>query len=268
MDKNICFLLCSCDIYEDLWSPFCTQLIKYWPGFDMPIYLSTETKSFNFEGLTIETPLKNIKTDLSSWSKRLEALLKSMPYEYFVFMLDDFLLYDTVNVGEVENAYQIIKSNKNIGVVHLYPLIDEKSNQIRRENAIDSEYKGYHLIKNKMPYRITTQVAIWRKDYMLKILRSHESAWYFEIRGSIRSRFYKETILAIKHRIFSYPVGGLIWRGKAVAERIGFYDNDLIADIINKRGLIHESDSSVVRSSRRHGMSDVWDYVRSFTPKF
>ena len=268
MDNNICFLLCSCDNYDDLWAPFCTQLVKYWPGFDLPIYLSTETKSFHYEGLRIETPLKDSKTDISSWSKCLDVLLHVMPYDYFIFMLDDFLLTGEVDVKEVEKAYSYMKEDKSIGLVHLWPLISKNSDKIRRDNAVNCEYPGFYSVKSHMPYRINTQVAIWRKDYMIKILRTHESAWHFETRGTLRSRFYRDKVYAIKNKVMAYPEGGLIWRGKAVAERMGYYDYNLIAGIINKRGLIHESDSSAVRTTRRHGISDVWDYVRSFTPKF
>ena len=267
MDNNICFILCSCDSYEDLWVPFCTQLVKHWPEFDLPIYLSTETKSFRYDGLHIETPLKDSNTDLSSWSKRLVILLKNLPYDYLIFMLDDFLLTEDVDVKEVEKAYHIIKSDDKIGLIHLWPLISSNSNQRRRDNAVECQYPDFYLIKNKMPYRIMTQVSIWKKDYMLKVLRAHESAWHFEVRGTIRSRFLKEKVYAIKEKIMDYPEGGLIWRGKAVEERLNYYDQELIAGIINKRGVIKAGDSSAVTKRTPRNLSYLWNMLKSFSPK-
>lgn len=267
MEKDICFILCSCDSYEDVWTPFCVQLLKNWKGFDLPIYLSTETKSFHYNGLDIKTPLKDIHTDLSSWSKRLEVLLKNLPYDYFIFMLDDFLLIDKVNVSEVEKAYGIMKSDNTIGMIQLWPQITENSNKIRRENAVECDYPDYYLLKNKMPYRISTQVSIWKKDYMLKILRSHETAWHFEVRGTIRSRFYKEKVLAIKDKVINYPDGGLIWRGKCCIENLSYFDEELIKECVEKRGCIYRKELSKMGMKTPRNLVFFWRLIKSFSPK-
>ena len=267
MDNNICFLLSSCDAYSDLWRPFCTQLLKYWSGFDLPIYLCTETKSFQYDGLRIEAPLQKYNTDLSSWSKRLEVLLSELPYDYFIFMIEDLLLTEEVKVEEVEKAYNYLKSDKTIGLIHLWPLISANSDKKRRDNAVDSKFPEYHLIKGGMPYRINAQVAIWRKDYMLKVLRSHETAWQFEIRGSIRSRFLPDKILATKKQLFQYPEGGLLWRGKCQHEVLKFFDKDLIAESIEKRGVIEAGAPTMYKKSPRD-LKFFWRLIKSFIPLF
>lgn len=267
MGNDICFVLCSCDSYEDLWTPFCTQLVKFWPGFSLPIYLGTESKTFHYDGLTIESPLKDTKTDLSLWSKRLEALLKKIPYDYLIFMLDDFLLTEPVNVSEVERAYGIIKDNPSIGMIQLWPQIIGQVEKRKIENAIECEYPGYYLLKKKMPYRITTQVSIWRKDYMLKILRKHESAWHFELLGTIRSRFYREKVLVVKDKVMNYPDGGVIWRGKCCMENLSLFPEGLLKESFEKRGGIHREEYMKMETKTTKNLSFYWGLVKSFTPK-
>ena len=267
MDKNICFILCSCDAYSDLWNPFCAQLLRFWPGFNLPIYLCTESKEFQYEGLTIKAPLKDANETLTSWSRRLEVLLENLPYDYFIYMMDDFLMTDTVDVTAVEAAYNIMIDNRKIGLIHLWPMISADSDKRRVDNAVDCKYEGYYLIRKGMPYRINCQVAIWRKDYMLKILRSHESAWNFELFGTIRSRFYADTVLATKKQLFHYPEGGLLWRGKCQKEVLHFYDKDLIAESIEKRGIIEAGAPSMYKK-RPRDFTFFWGLIKSFTPRF
>ena len=101
-----------------------------------------------------------------------------------------------------------MRADKNIGVIEL---------------VVGGEYfpseKYPHLVEmpKKSEYRINCQAAIWRKSFLIKLLRSFESPWEFEKYGSIRNRRYKEKIYAWANEedsIFVYSWGKLILCGK------------------------------------------------------
>ena len=78
---NISMLFSSCDKYDDAWVPFFTQLKRFWPEFDMPVYMSIESKTFQFEGFDIRCPLADGPV-YKQWSERLLKLLEHIDTEY------------------------------------------------------------------------------------------------------------------------------------------------------------------------------------------
>lgn len=56
-------------------------------------------------------------------------------------------------------------------------------------------------------FLIVGMAAIYRKDYLFKILRKHENVWEFEYYASIRSKRFKEKVLQYNNKnpeIFVY----------------------------------------------------------------
>ena len=111
---NISLIVSSCDKYEDAWVPFFTQLKKFWPEFNMPIYLGTESKTFQFEGFDIHCPLANGPV-YSQWSERLLKLLDYIDTEYVLFALDDFWLTAPVDNSRFEKIVSYMSSDRRMG---------------------------------------------------------------------------------------------------------------------------------------------------------
>jgi uncharacterized NAD-dependent epimerase/dehydratase family protein len=66
-------------------------------------------------------------------------------------------------------------------------------------------------------YRTSTVVSVWKKQMLQTLLRSRESAWDFEIKGSVRSDEYDDFYSTWKNCIPA--VNGVIkgkWRGAAI----------------------------------------------------
>ena len=218
--NNVSFVLSSCDNYCDLWNPFFTQLKKYWTGFDYDIYLCTESIKFEYEGLRIHCPLNVPKSN--TWSENLMSLLSEINTEYIIFMLDDFWLKKAVNTEELAELLKIFDNDKNMGFLCL----------LHQPSSTLSSSKDYPMLveyPRKARYRITTQVGLWRKSYLLKILRNHESAWQFEIYGNKRSRRFPENTYVLSNKtdaIFDYDSGGVLYRGKFVEEYIEYFEEE------------------------------------------
>lgn len=213
---NISMLLSSCDKYDDSWAPFFIQLRKFWPEFNMPVYMGTESKTFQIEGFDIRCPLANGPI-YRQWSKRLMKLLEYIDTEYVLFTLDDFWLTAPVDNEKFEKIVSYMEQDKRMGFVCLkQEIIPGKTSEKDMAAVAECQYPElWRCLKGKS-FRITTQFGIWKRSYLTKILRSHESAWYFETRATWRSKFYWEYVYDVKESITVYPVGGFLWGGSVL----------------------------------------------------
>lgn len=261
------FVLSSCDNYSDLWNPFFHQLKKYWKGFDYDVYLCTESKKYQMEGLRVHCPLNVPRSN--TWSENLIELLEHIETEYVIFMLDDFWLKKPVDTEKLAEIMETFDKDKNIGFLCLL-------HQPASVLPVSKEYPMLVEYPRKAKYRITTQVGLWRKDYFLKILRSHESAWQFEIYGNKRSGRYKENTYVISDKtnsIFDYDSGGVLYRGKYVKEYVEYFEKEegikLEKERIRKpKWEFKKEDRDIVRRIKKYFTLKFYiDYYKSIIKK-
>ena len=219
MESSIPLIVSSCDKCSDLWQPFFHLIKKNWPDFDRKVYLCTDSKTFAYEGFDISCPLK--MPSGSTWSENLIALLKGMDEEYVLLMLEDFWLKEKVDVVQLQQCEEIIKNAPSVGFICLVHQLDPSS-----ENPTSSNYPNLIEYGRYTPYRVTTQAGLWRRDYLLSLLRNHESAWWFEMFGSKRSRKSDYCSYVVDESVFSYDDGGVLFRGCYVEEYIKFFKDD------------------------------------------
>jgi hypothetical protein len=258
---NISMIFSSCDTCDDAWVPFFTQLKKNWPEFDMPVYVSSQSKTFKFDGFDIRCPLAGGPV-YNKWSERLLQLLKCIDSEYILFTLEDYWLTAPVDNAKFERICSYMENNKRMGFVCL------KKENMKPEYNLETEYPELVRCTKDKRFRITAQIGIWKKSYLCKILRSHESAWYFETRATWRSKFYWERVYDVKESVFVYPVSGFFVGGKCCEDYKGLFDDELIRPCVEKRGFIKFGD----REHRDYpptpqGLSYYWSVFRSALPK-
>lgn len=204
-NNNIALLVNSCDKYETLWPIYFGMLKRFWQDCNCPIYLNTESKKYSFDGLEIN--VLNSSSEKLPWSKRLREVLLKIDSELILLTLDDFILEEPVDTAMLNTCIDTITNHHEIGVIQL--VVGSENGQI--------EYPHLREQQKKQAYRINCQMAIWRKEYLLKILRDFETPWEFEKFGSIRSRRYKEKVYAWsseENYVFTYNWGKPIIGGK------------------------------------------------------
>lgn len=228
MNSSIPLIVSSCDKCSDLWQPFFWLVRKHWTDFNRKVYLCTDSKSFTCEGFDIVCPLR--MSVGSTWSENLMALLKGMDDEYVLLMLEDFWLKEKVDEVQLHQCEEIMKNDPTVGFICLVHQLDPSPDNPASENYPNLIEYGRHT-----PYRVTTQAGLWRRDYLLSLLRKHESAWWFEIFGSKRSRRLDFHSFVVKESVFSYDDGGVLFRGCYVEEYIKFFKDDKNVDINPKR---------------------------------
>lgn len=219
MESNIPLIVSSCDKCSDLWQPFFYLVKKNWSGFDRKVYLCTDSKTFAYEEFDITCPLR--MPSGSTWSENLIALLKGIDEECVLLMLEDFWLKAEVDAIQLHQCEEIIKNDSTIGFICLIHQLDSSP-----DNLVSGKYPNLIEYGSKTAYRVTTQAGLWRRDYLLSLLRKHESAWWFEIFGSKRSRRSDYRSYVVDKSVFSYDDGGVLFRGCYVEEYIKFFKND------------------------------------------
>lgn len=226
---DFAFILSSTDGCSDLWEPFFSLLKRHWTGFDYHVYLCTDRLKFQYNGFDISCPL--YMPPGSSWSENLMTLLEQVEEEYVIFLLDDFWLKTDVDVTRLHRYEEIMKMDKEIGFVCMVRQFEPSA-----QNPLSETYPDLIEYGRRTPYRVTTQAGLWRRDYLLSLLRKHESAWWFEMFGSRRSRKSHYLSYVVKDSVFSYDEGGVLFRGSYVSEYVKpFVENEGICLNPNRR---------------------------------
>lgn len=208
MTNKISLIFNTCDKYECLWNGFFTLWNKYWPGFDAPIILNTETKEFAFANYSIKRPV--FVKETPTWSERLYASLKSVETPYVLLALDDFYLKSPVDTETLNMCIAQMDKDES---VKLFTFGWQPGKNRQCEFSDDRfEERGRFA-----PYRVNAQIALWRVSYLLKIIKLYENPWEFELNGSFRSSIYGGRLFSLKKNaplVFDYDWGFLIVRGK------------------------------------------------------
>jgi|GEM_PF-6879097 len=212
-NQKVSLLVCSCEKSKKLIPPF--------------LELFDANVEFKLQGaITLSDDFCSKKVKLygigkahaaDDFSSRILQALKKIDTPYTLLMLDDFFLFQKIRTEIVTSAFSILNIYKNVG----YVLLQDK----RHESELEKHESGFFSIKKNIPYRISTQAAIWRTSYLHKILRKGESAWDFEDLGSRRSNHYRDIILFVGNYnppVFPYPVGGILWRGEIEQDVVPF----------------------------------------------
>lgn len=199
-------LVNSCDKYEKIWPVFFSMLGRFWPENKETVFLNTETKSYMHEEVRIES----IHTGAHrTWSARLIAALQQITTPYVLMILDDFILEEKVDHAKFLHCLQYFHDHAEIGMFQFTVGADA--------HRKDIENTQWGEMSPRTPYRINCQIALWRKEYLLKLLRTFESPWEFEKYGSLRSRRMKQKVYAWgseRGYVFTYNWGKPIIGGR------------------------------------------------------
>lgn len=183
-ENQLAILVLSCDKYSDIWNPFFSMFFKFWSDCNYPIYLCSDSLSYDHPRVKSINPGENLE-----WSARLEWALKQVPETNILFLLEDYILLKPVQNDRIEYCLNVLKETK-AGYLRLisYPLPD----------APLLNYPGIGIVNPGSPYRNNTQAAIWKKETLLSLLDPTENVWDFELKGTHRSDSLPEPFLCVE----------------------------------------------------------------------
>lgn len=219
MQDKLTILVNSCDAYSDVWDLFFASLKVQWSQCPYKMVLNTEKKTYSYKDMPIS--VHNYSRSFGRkdrWGERYRATLRDMDTPYVLPILDDFVLTEPVKNPElIEEIITFMDANPNVTVVYLdaFP----KWCFTLEESA---ELKQFGKMPQVCSYKLSTAIAVWRREKLLTLIRDFETPWEWEMNASFRAcrmqcgDFYAvvDALEDIPRNImFSVQHGGAIRRG-------------------------------------------------------
>lgn len=183
--ENVALLVMSCDKYSSAWYPYFELLKKFWPDHPQKIYLSTETRNYSCPGIDITVLNSNT---IQPWSQRLLNVLQHIKEEYIIFSLEDFFLLGYVDTDRIIKCINWMEEDSSIAECRLSTFETVTKGEFYKKSL-------FRICPKEHKYRIDTQIAIWRKSFLMSIINETETPWQFEGNASTRSRVYSDKLL-------------------------------------------------------------------------
>lgn len=226
--QELSILICSSDKYQCLWNLNFDFLKKYWIDCPYEVHLGTDS--------LIDERYKTIinrKGKYLSWSSCLLEWLNQIDSKYILLMLDDFILRKRVNNHEISYCLNFVMSN-NIDCLRLVACPQPF---YRSEN--DRLFGQYDI---RMPYLVSLQASLWKKDSLFSLLKEGESIWEFEKYGSLRAKEQDFTFYGVYKTVFDYGVhivdGGKLLRTSIYNLPIAKYNLDFPTSLLKTELII------------------------------
>lgn len=164
--------------------PITTHLYKKYLGdfFNYKI-LGHTPPTFNLENIQFIPFNSNESKHIENWTKKIYNILCNTEDEFIVFGLDDYLINQPIETEIFSTLLDYMKKDNEVGCVVLgYTPSLCRPNNFKIIKTFD-EYDIFELNQDTI-YRITCQIKIWRKTYLLRFLQNYWSPWSFENDGS------------------------------------------------------------------------------------
>lgn len=185
------------------------------------------------------------------WSRHIYDYLNSISDEYVAFTLEDFLPVSKVDADAFRTLMAAMLSG-NVGRADLtwdlYANCETKVYDTLEDKpySLISCPRDGRMVEGKSLYRITTQPATWRRDYLMRFLEKEWTPWNFEIDGSVLSANFPEEVIGIcdatfKHYPTKWTPKGAISRAQPGKFNCLGMDIDTIKECI-ELGFIKEDD--------------------------
>jgi len=184
----------STDSFEDTWEPFFHLLRDYWPQ-ACRVTLNTERKDFVYPGLDLVcTRVAWEGEGRIPWGECMLRALDRIPTEVFVYMQDDYFLYDQVKTKVVDEAASVMLTEQ-LDCLRLMECGGAGPYE-------PTSYPWLKSVSRGAKYRIALQAGLWTKTGMRKYLRAHESPWQMEVWGSRRASRIEGRIWAVSRDLY------------------------------------------------------------------
>lgn len=166
----------SCDKYSDLWPIYFQLFFKYWPACPFPVCLAGNQKRYDDPRVTTL-----LSGDDQDWSSSVRRSVDQIRSKYILMMIDDALLIDPVDTAAVTNIVGwAIENSARYVRFRSTPRPDKKHDE------------KVGVISPGVLYRTALFPSLWERETFLDLLSDGESAWEFEMKGTVRSNRYED----------------------------------------------------------------------------
>ena len=164
-------LILSCDNFSDLWDGHVKLLERHWSNRNMKTYIVTECGDETKHYKNVEILAAGQNTE---WSERLAHALELIDVQYVFITLDDYFLIEDVSNEKIQYLVDLM-DKEALDYIRLYP------RPKRATRGLVEGTKNINWIDTTEKYSVNLYSSIWRKEFLLAMLKKKKNAWQFEV---------------------------------------------------------------------------------------
>lgn len=238
-DNDIAVLVASCDRYSDVWQLFFKLFRRQWPDCPHTVYLGSNTVGCDEPGV------QNLLVGPDEgWGKGLKAMLERLTEPYVLVFLDDYFL-----LRPVERAGFAAAKAASVASGAGYVLL---SSPLRPDRPLPG-HPDIGVLDPGAPYRASLNVALWRRDALLALLKPEENPWQFELLASRRSDALAAPFLVSRKPVFDIDKDGVA-RGLWTHASLRMAAREGVEIDLSRRGVLPRSSEW----ARYYGLPKKW----------
>lgn len=175
---NFPIVVTTSDRYLHIIPVFCYLFNKYWGG---PFELVGYTKPDNLpDNCTFYS--MGEQGSVNEFSDDLRLYFSMQDSRHFIWLMEDTFLRSQVNFDTLDKIRTLMTSRPKIGRFSLSP--DSIKFYTQHYGYLDDAI--IYRTPSNSDYRLSTQPAIWNKNYLLKWLQPDHTPWQFEnLKGTL-----------------------------------------------------------------------------------
>ncbi len=172
---SVAVLVSSCDAFFDAWRPFVAFFRKFWSDCPLELFLITnqlQVRSARLQAIPVGEDRE--------WSSNLLVALEKIRQPYVLYFQEDYFLTAPVARAALADDFaHVIDTGADSLCFRARTRPDPGFQPLKgRFGIVPLDYDG----------RTRSQVTLWKRSALQSILRSGETAWNFEARGSARTQ--------------------------------------------------------------------------------
>jgi hypothetical protein len=205
--SQVALVVLSSDRYALLWPAFFDLFFKNWPDCEYRVHLAANRKSY--ADPRVNCVLSGADTD---WSASMRASLAQVDATYLLCLMEDMFLTQRVPRARIKRLVELAVRS---GIEHL------QLQPYAYVGAEPSALAGMVRLNERARFRVSLYgLTFWRKEVFTGLLRDGESAWFFELGGTRRSRhlrrFYATTEAVVPGMVHGVEKGRLLPEAAAI----------------------------------------------------
>jgi hypothetical protein len=173
--SSVAVLVSSCDSFFDAWHPFAFFFRKFWPDCAFPVYLITNEMQIRSDFIRA-IPVGEDR----GWASNMKRALQQINATHVLYLQEDYFLDRLVRSEQLAADLDYAIAN------------DLDAFYFRARAQLEPEFEPlndrFGIVPVNSDGRTRCQLALWKRESLLAVLREGENAWEMESRGSERAR--------------------------------------------------------------------------------
>lgn len=174
VNRKSAVFIASSDNTFDVFSIIAASMLQAFDVSRYPLFVGLNDKS-------APAPFKTVSASVAGWRQELHFQLSHLPdeFEYIILLLDDFFVRKPIQPSLLAELLQIM-CDEDVDYLRLKPLERSWPVSVWRYIAAGIGRRKLERIVTSEPYYSSLQAAIWKREYLLRLLEQNCSIWDFE----------------------------------------------------------------------------------------